>query len=227
VSPVKRAAALAVPALVVAGCDGPMSTLTPAGPSAEAIAGLWWAMFAGSAAITALVLGLVAAGFGRPRAVREGRWTVGLGLWFSLAVLAALLVAGVWVGERLLPRGGAVTVEAHAFQWGWRFAHPDGAGGMVETEGTLHIPAGEPVEVVVTSADVIHAFWVPRLAGKIDAIPGRENRLRLEAAEPGTYAGTCAEFCGLGHSGMRFEVIAHPPEDWPPVLEDDGGEAGE
>ena len=122
---------------------------------------------------------------------------------------------GVWVGERLLPRGDAVVVEAHAYQWGWRFTHPGG----VETEAELHIPAGQPVEVVVSSADVIHAFWVPRLAGKIDAIPGRENRLRIEATEPGRYAGTCAEFCGLGHAVMRFAVVAHAAEEWEAALQ--------
>jgi len=201
-----------------AGCGGPLSTIDPAGPVAGEIALLWWAMLAGAAALTLMVLGLVALGFGRPRPVREGRWTLALGLWFSLAVLTALLAAGMWVGERLFPRGDAVVVEAHAYQWGWRFTHPGG----VETEGVLHIPARTPVEVVVTSADVIHSFWVPRLAGKIDAIPGRENRLRIEAAESGRYAGTCAEFCGLGHAGMRFAVVAHAPEDWEHALREAG-----
>ena len=210
-----------VPLGALAGCAGPLSTLDPAGPAAGLIAGLWWAMLAGAGGITLLVLGLLAAGFGRPRPVAEGRWTIALGLWFPLAVLGALLAAGIWVGERLLPRGdGIVRVEAQAVQWTWRFAHPDGEGGQVETQGTLHIPAGQPVEVVITSADVIHSFWVPQLAGKMDAIPGRANRLVIEARAPGSYQGLCAEFCGLGHAGMRFQVIAHPPADWPGVLAD-------
>ncbi len=214
-------AVLTVPAALMAGCGGPLSTLDPAGPSAGAIGGLWWAMLAGAGLITLMVLGMLAIGFGRPRAVVERRWTVTLGLGFSLTVLTALLAAAVWVGERQLAReDGFVTVRAHAYQWGWRFGHPDGAGGEIEVEGALHIPAGRPVDVVVTSADVIHSFWVPRLVGKIDAVPGRANRLRLEADAPGTYEGICAEFCGLGHAGMRFEVVAHPPEDWPAVLAD-------
>ena len=185
-------------------------------------------MLGGAGLLTLMVLVMLAIGFGRPRAVVERRWTLALGVWFSLAVLTVLLGAGVWVGERLLPRGeGVVTVQAHAFQWGWRFGHPDGAGGRVETEGRMHIPAGRPVEIVVTSADVIHSFWVPRLAGKIDAIPGRANRLHLEADAAGTYAGLCAEFCGRGHAGMRFEVVAHPPEDWPGVLTAIGEETGQ
>ncbi|OYW84426.1 MAG: cytochrome c oxidase subunit II, partial [Hyphomonas sp. 32-62-5] len=62
--------------------------------------------------------------------------------------------------------------------------------------------------------------WVPRLGGKIDAIPGRQNRLRIEAAVPGVYEGLCAEFCGLEHSAMRFEVVAHDPGTWPGLAEE-------
>jgi cytochrome c oxidase subunit 2 len=82
----------------------------------------------------------------------------------------------------------------------------------------LHLPAGTPVDIVVTSKDVIHAFWVPRLAGKIDAIPGRVNRLRIRADLPGRYEGLCNEFCGLDHANMRFAVIAHRPEDFSAAL---------
>jgi cytochrome c oxidase subunit II len=226
--PAQRAAAAAVPLALLAGCGGPLSTLEPAGPAAEAIAWLWWAMLAGAGLLTLVVLILLAMAFGRPRPVPERRWTITLGLWFSMAILTSMLAAGIWVGERLLPgQGAAVTVEAHAFQWGWRFSHPDGAGGTVETDAVLHIPAGRPVDVRVTAADVIHAFWVPRLAGKIDAIPGRTNILRLEAASPGTYDGLCAEFCGLGHAAMRFSVEAHPPEDWDAAIAALRAEAGE
>lgn len=204
--------------LALSACSGPLSTLDPAGPVAEKIAWLWWGMLAGSAMLTVLVVGLVALAFGPPRAVAARVWTHRLGLWFSISVLSVTLGAGLWVGERILPRGDALEVTAHAWQWGWRFGHPDGAGGWHHVEDALHIPAGQTVEVRVTSADVIHAFWVPRLAGKIDAIPGRENRLRLRADTPGIYAGRSAEFSGLGYAGMTFTVIAHDPADWPAAL---------
>jgi cytochrome c oxidase subunit II len=210
---VNRLALAMVPA-AVGGCGTDLSALAPAGPAAAQIAWLWWAMLAAASALTALVLVLVAMGFGAPRQQSARRWTHGLGLWFALPVLGAFLAGGMWVGERILPHGTAVEVQAHAEQWGWRFTQP-GPKGMIETDGVLHIPAGQPVDVIVTSQDVIHAFWVPRLAGKIDAVPGRENRLRLQADAPGRYDGLCAEFCGLGHAAMRFEVIAHPPGDWP------------
>lgn len=213
-SPVKCAGLLAVP-LLLAACQGPLSTLSPSGPIAQDIAWLLGAMLAGAAALTLLVLALVAAGFGPPRDVPEGRWTVGLGVAFSLAVLTVTLAAALWVGERILPHGAALEVRAHARQWSWTFTHP-GPDGPVQADGILHIPAGRPVDVLITAEDVIHSFWVPQLGGKLDAIPGRENRLRIEAARPGSYEGLCAEFCGLEHATMRFTVIAHDAADWPP-----------
>ncbi len=172
-------------------------------------------MLAGATLLALMVFVLVALSFGRPREVPEARWILGLGVWFSLGVLTLTLIAALWVGERILPHGTALEVHAHARQWSWSFTQP-GADGPSETQGVLHIPAGQPVDVLITSSDVIHSFWVPQLGGKMDAIPGRVNRLRIEAARPGTYEGLCAEFCGLEHAAMRFEVIAHDPADWPP-----------
>ena len=77
---------------------------------------------------------------------------------------------------------------------------------------------GHAVDILVTSQDVIHAFWIPRFAGKIDALPGHVNRLRIQADQPGRYAGQCNEFCGLGHAGMRFDVIVYRPEDFSAAL---------
>jgi cytochrome c oxidase subunit II len=214
----KRLAPVPVP-LLLAGCDGPLSTLEPGGPVASEVAWLWWGMFAGAAAISLLVFVMVAMGFGTPREKPDKHWTHFWGVGFSLVVLTIVLGAGLWVGERILPRDdGAVTVRAHAFSWGWRFEQPGEDGEMFETLATLYIPAGRPVDVIVTTQDVIHAFWVPQLAGKIDAIPGRENVMRLQADEPGLYAGTCAEFCGLGHALMRFDLVAYPPGELPEAL---------
>ena len=212
--------ALTLTPVLLVGCSGPLSTLQPGGPVAGHIAMLWWVMLLGAIALTLMVVVLVALGFRGPREVQARVWTHRLGIWFSLVILSGTLGTGLWVGERILPRAdGAVVVEAHAVQWSWRFAHEDGAGNRVETDDLLHIPAGVPVDVLVTSEDVIHSFWVPQLAGKMDAIPGRTNRARIIADTPGRYAGLCAEFCGLGHAAMRFDVQAHA--DWPPMLDDD------
>lgn len=142
---------------------------------------------------------------------------MGRGLAFPLAVLTGLLVWGLPAGQSMLAgrEEGVYTVEAEAFQWGWNFRYPDREG---VTQEVLHVPAGEPVDVAVTSLDVIHAFWVPRTAGKVDAIPGTTNTLRIMASEPGIYEGMCAEFCGLEHATMRFQVVAHAPGDYQAAL---------
>ena len=194
----------------------------PAGPAADVIATLWWVMLIGSTAIFLFVMGLLVLAFRRaagPASAeadyrRERVWIVGLGLGFSLAVLAALLAYGLYVGERLLPRPGpdVVTVGAVGRQWDWSFTYAD-APDLV-TEGVLHIPAGRPVDVAITTADVIHSFWVPRLAGKLDAIPGHVNVLRIEAWEPGDYAGVSSEYSGWGYQEHDFLVIAHDPASW-------------
>lgn len=106
-------------------------------------------------------------------------------------------------------------IEGHAQRWNWSFSHPEGDQVF---EDILHIPAGEPVDIAVTSEDVIHSFWVPRLGGKIDAIPGHTNVIRIEADEPGTYWGICAEYCGEGHDGMRFQVEAHDAQSFAELM---------
>ncbi|WP_429910632.1 cytochrome c oxidase subunit II [Glycocaulis sp.] len=209
---------LLAPALI--GCEGALSTLDPAGPAAQSIAGVWWVMMAGSLLILGLMMGLILWPFFKrhqPREVPEKLWLWGGGLGFPLVVLAALLAWGLPAGQSMLAGRGAqvYTVEAEAFQWGWNFRYPDREGITPEV---LHIPAGEPVDVAITSLDVIHAFWVPRLAGKVDAIPGTTNRLRILASEPGVYEGMCAEFCGLEHATMRFQVVAHAPDEFEAAL---------
>lgn len=208
---------------LLAGCQDQLSTLHPAGPAAATIAEIWWIMLAGSVAILALVMGLLTAALlRRPDSPDEpekaGLWLWTLGLAFPLIVLAALTVYGLKIGERLLPREGpdVVTVTAEARQWAWSFGYADAPG--LATEDILHIPAGRPVDVRITSLDVVHSFWVPRLAGKLDALPGHVNVLRIEAPVPGTYAGQSAEFSGLGYLGHVFTVQAHDPAAWDQFL---------
>jgi cytochrome c oxidase subunit 2 len=208
--------------LALAGCGGPLSTLDPSGPAAASVALLWWAMLAGAALLFALVLGIFALVILRPgwgSQVPARRWIVLGGLGLPAVVLPPLVAWGLLAGERLLPLpGGAAPqrIEAEGRQWSWTFRYPDHGG--VQTEGVLHLSAGVPVDMVVTSADVIHGFWIPRLAGKIDAIPGHATRLRLQADAPGRLEGLCAEFCGLAHAEMRFSVEVHAPEDFEAAL---------
>jgi cytochrome c oxidase subunit 2 len=206
--------------VTLAGCDGPLSTLAHAGPAAGAIANLWWAMLAGSAAIFVGVIALFVQVIRRPgwgSGVSPARWIVLGGLVLPAVVLTPLVAYGLITGERLLPLPAAgQRIEAVGGQWRWTFRYP-GEGG-VETADVLHLPAGIPVDVAVRSVDVIHSFWIPRFAGKIDAIPGHVNVLRIEADEPGRYEGQCSEFCGIGHTRMRFAVIVHPANEFPAAL---------
>ena len=146
-------------------------------------------------------------------------WLWGLGLGFPLVTLAALTGYGLIIGERLLPRDAPdlVTVSAEARQWAWSFRYAETPG--LVTDGVLHIPADRPVNVEITSTDVIHSFWVPRLAGKLDAIPGHVNVLRIEAARPGTYAGQSAEFSGRGYREHVFSVQVHDAASWAAFLQ--------
>lgn len=209
-------AAYLVAALLLSGCGGPYSTLDPQGASASAIAGLWWAMLVGSAVIFALMMGLFALVIRRPglaARVAPGRWIVWGGLVLPGIVLPPLVAWSLVAGERILPLPGqpVARIEVEAVQWGWSFRYPDHGGA--ETFDRVFLPLGEPVDLHITARDVVHAFWIPQLGGKIDAVPGKVNVLRLRADAPGTYGGLCAEFCGLDHTFMRFEAEAVPAEE--------------
>jgi cytochrome c oxidase subunit 2 len=130
------------------------------------------------------------------------------------AIMPALVLGGVWVyaleAAGWFPAGTpALTVSVVAQQWWWQvdYLFPD-LPRRFRTANEIHIPVGRPVRVVLTASDVIHSFWVPRLQGKMDAIPGNTNEVRLEARVAGRYEGECAEFCGAEHARMRLVVVA-------------------
>ena len=107
-----------------------------------------------------------------------------------------------------------VTVTGH--QWWWEFEYPDadGNGKFISTANELKIPVGRPVEILLLSDDVIHSFWVPKLAGKVDVVPTRNNRMWFQADETGIFYGQCAEFCGTAHAQMKFIVESLTAEDY-------------
>jgi cytochrome c oxidase subunit 2 len=128
-------------------------------------------------------------------------------------LLPALVLTAVFgVAETALGRldhgPPALTINVTGRQWWWQleYALPT-LGDRFRTANEIHIPVNQPVRLLLTSADVIHSFWVPRLQGKIDAIPGDTNDLRLLATVPGTYIGQCAEFCGAQHARMGITVV--------------------
>lgn len=112
----------------------------------------------------------------------------------------------------------ALHVRVVAFQWDWKFEYIDpefaDAEGEPLTADELYVPVDREVGVELASLDVIHSFWVPKLAGKLDVVPGRTNKMWFNATNPGTFSGQCAEFCGIGHAIMRFNVIALEEEQF-------------
>lgn len=190
--------------------------LAPGGPRAAIIADIWWTMFWGGLVIQTLVVGLaVYVLWWRGRRPRIGRnaFVIGGGLLLPVTVLTALLLYGFRTGALLsAPVASGLEIEIVGRQFWWEIRYP--GEPPVTVAGVLRIPVGEPVALALRSEDVIHSFWVPSLAGKLDLIPGRVNSTWLQADRPGVYRGQCAEFCGARHAHMALTVIAEPRADF-------------
>jgi cytochrome c oxidase subunit II len=138
-------------------------------------------------------------------------WTaVPLGLLVVVFALSLVTLGQIGRGATFGSLEPPVRIAVTGHQWWFEFRYPNGA----VTANELHIPAGIPVELALESTDVIHDLWVPELGAKSDVIPGQRNVMRLFTARAGTFAGTCAEFCGLEHAWMRIVVIAEPRADF-------------
>lgn len=195
-----------------------MSVLAPAGPAALAIADIAWVMFIGAALVTALVMGLLwRAVRGPASAVRPRRWIVGAGLLFPAVVLLALMGWSQWRARIVMadppPDALVVGVKGHLWWWEVRYRRPDGDGEVV-LANEIRVPLGRTVWLGLTSADVIHSVWLPQLAGKMDTVPGRVNRLVFRVDQAGVYRGQCAEFCGEQHARMALHLVAMEPADF-------------
>ena len=199
---------------VVRLLDGIQSTLNPQGPDAALTAEISWVLFAGASVIFAGVMALALyAVFGSRRGAARlspRLLVVGGGIVFTTVTLFALLIYSLARAAALHPvEDDALRIEVVGEQWWWRVRYAE-----FETANEIRIPAGRPVELVLRSADVIHSFWVPLLAGKLDMIPGRTTRLRLRADRPGEFRGQCAEYCGGPHAFMALYVVAQEPEEF-------------
>jgi cytochrome c oxidase subunit 2 len=144
------------------------------------------------------------------------RW-ISIGLLISAVPLAATLVWTMLVLAAVAgpPKSPALVLDVIARQWWWevRYNSTLPSDGF-ETANEIHIPVGQPVLVRLHTADVIHSFWVPKLTGKTDVIPGQSNQSWMQADAPGRFLGQCSEFCGYQHAHMQFEVVAQTPEDF-------------
>ncbi len=206
----------------LAGCSGRQSILNTHSKLAHDIALLWWWMLAiaGIVFFGAVAL-LVMAWFNRSKpglpifGEREDL-AQGLVLVFGIGIPIVVLVALFGVSDVYLvgktgapnPKTTSMTVNVIGHQWWWEVRYD---GGRAVTANEIHIPVDTRINLVATSADVIHSFWVPALNRKIDMIPGLRNRILLDATSTGEFRGQCSQFCGFQHAHMGFEVFVQKP----------------
>lgn len=219
---------LPLAALVLAGCHGPQNFLFAKGPAAEELARLGWIALISFSAVTVIVWLLLVVVVTRRRGnfdehapvdSSEGiNWIVVGGLIVPIAILTVLFVftlhtLGQFPMAKLMQPQPAIRVTGHQWWFDAEYLDPD-VSRRFTVVSELHIPAGRPVTIELVTQDVIHSFWVPKLHGKVDLVPGMVNRIRLQADTPGIYEGECAEFCGAQHAHMRLRVIADTPADY-------------
>nr|WP_248295328.1 cytochrome c oxidase subunit II [Paraburkholderia sp. UYCP14C] len=201
--------------------------LHAAGPAALPTMRLGWALAAVAVTVTVIVGGLLlwALMHKRPPAQPEvlnaeqgGIHWIYYGTGVSSAVLLALLVYILITLESVASPGARpqLTITVTAYDWWWKIDYADDPNPArnFSTANEIHIPVGAPVKVQLQSADVVHAFWVPQLAGKTQTIPGQTNEQWIQADMPGVYRGQCSQFCGAQHAHMAFEVVAQNPAEF-------------
>ena len=209
---------------VLSGCakDAPQDTWQPAGENARKIHDLQVWPFG----IAGIVLLIVCAAVGysvfkfRDRGQAIPKQSHGKpSLEIALTVLPALILIGIGIPtvstlfDLAKTSDTECVVNVTGQQWWWEYDYPAqaGCGGIekpIVTSGQLVIPAGQHVLLRISSRDVIHSYWIPKLNGKRDAVPGRVQTLRMQADQPGIYSGQCTEFCGLSHAYMRMEAVS-------------------
>ncbi|QUT05171.1 cytochrome c oxidase subunit II [Sphingobium phenoxybenzoativorans] len=208
-----RVKGLAVLLFLLSGCNEHQSTLAPFGAEVRDIRSMFVVLVTGAL----VILLFVAALYVRAVRAQEGRLSHEAGmrmvLWVGAigpALVLTLLL--LYALPAMRPRGASATdlvIAVRGEQFWWRVAyHGNGDGQPLVSANEVRIPVGRTVAFELTASDVIHSFWVPGLAGKMDMIPGRTTRLVVKAEKAGRYRGVCAEFCGLSHALMAFDVVA-------------------
>ena len=203
--------------LAATACGGPFpqSTLAPKSDFAGQIDHLYRGIFWWAVAVFAIVEGVLLfvvilfrrrPGAPDPKGLHghtglELAWTVAPAM--ILIFIAVPTMKTIFATQREQP-AGALTVEVVGHQWWWEYRYP--SLGIV-TANEMHLPVGRPIELQLSSADVIHSFWAPGLGGKRDVIPGHLNRIVFRPDSIGTFMGQCAEFCGASHANMRLRVM--------------------
>ncbi|GGE71571.1 cytochrome c oxidase subunit II [Sphingomonas prati] len=209
-----RLAALPV-TLLLSGCAGVQSAMSPFGVEAAATARLTWVMVAGAVLISVAVAALVVRAVRAPEGSLSHSGGMSLILWAGAIgptiILFGLLITALPMMRQLPVAPNDLTIAVGGEQFWWRVQYRPTGAPPVEDANLVRVPVGRTVRILLTSPDVIHSFWVPGLAGKVDMIPGRTNTLVVRATKAGTYRGQCTEFCGLAHAKMAFDVVAMEP----------------
>lgn len=201
--------ALALPPTLTA-CAGPQSSLITASSEAERIASLWWWMAGGGLLIWLAVVALLvyAIRLDRERHSERGArlLIIGAGAALPTVVLGGLLAHGLSMMPSLLalPTDQSLRIEVSGEQWWWRVRYHVPGREPIELANEVRLPVGRRVELTLSSPDVIHSFWIPSIAGKMDMIPGRVTRLPVEPTRTGVFRGACAEYCGASHAHMAL-----------------------
>jgi len=234
--------------LLLVGCTtgDPQSTFAPEGDVADRQRDLfnmvlWPAIF-----IMVLVLGglvYIAVRFRRRSADEpppvQTHGNTRLEIAWTIAPAILLLIIAVPTVDAIVdlgrdPSPDALKIRVTGIQWRWQFEYLDpeyekADGEPLRVFDQFHIPVDREIGVELESVDVLHSFWLPKLAGKLDVVPGRTNRMWFNATKPGTYSGQCAEFCGLSHADMRMSVVAESEEDFEAWIQDQlqGGAAAD
>ncbi len=215
----------------MAACsDASPSTLDPSGPRAESSATAFWILLAVASLVCVVVIAMVVLTVVRRRGSVDVRtddargFVLGYGVIMPAVVLAATFALSVTVlaTDSQPSEREAATIEVTGHQWFWEVSYP---ADDVVTANEIHVPVGVPVRLVLTSDDVIHSFWVPELIPKTDLIPGRVNTTWLQADEAGRFRGQCAEYCGLQHGHMAFQVVAEPMDDFRAWVDEQAADA--
>jgi cytochrome c oxidase subunit 2 len=210
-----------------AAADAPMNYLATQGTMALRIEPLLWGLLGLSIAVIIIISCLVLVGAlrrGRAGALAtiplsdgpQTRW-IAIGVVVTTVILLGLVTWNSVVMARIAnpPSEPALTIELRGHQWWWEATYQNKDPSQIfATANEIHIPVGQPVRIALTSADVIHTFWVPALAGKTQLIPGQTNLTWIEADRPGVYRGQCSQYCGEQHAHMAFTVHADPAPEF-------------
>lgn len=218
---------------VVPGFQGRQTPLDPAGPQALYIEHTLFLIFWITSIVTVIVLSVLALGVLRkhtkgellpppidvqPNRDKRATWIVGGAISVTVLLLFIMLVSSFITSHRtaVLAASPALKINVYGHEWWWEVEYPieEQPYRMVRTANEIHVPVNSVVDIHGTSRDVIHSFWAPNIHGKKDLLPGYWNDLIIQVNQPGTWRGQCAEFCGLQHAHMAFNLVSQSREDF-------------